>query len=146
MSGRGGEARGKEDEEGGEGRIEDTRDRAVDIVNGRERSRDLENKIVKKIKHSELVAVTRHFVTPASLHMVLLHPSVTWLGITLYNIPFPRSSLIFCLRSVFLSPGLFSCSPRNFLPHLSHRCTIPRLFYRSSTLVADQLHGAIATL
>lgn len=52
---------------------------------------------MKKIKHSELVAVTRHFVTPASLHTVLLHPSVTWLGITLCNIP--RSSLIFFLPS-----------------------------------------------
>lgn len=48
---------------GREGRIEDTRDR-VDIVNGRERPRDSENKTADTIKSpSEFVAVTCHSVT-----------------------------------------------------------------------------------
>lgn len=94
---------GKEDEEGEKDESRIRRDRVVDIVNGRERSRDSEKKIADEIKHSEFVAVVHHFVISASLHIAWLHPSVTWLWITLYNISFPRGSLIF-----FLSPGLFS--------------------------------------
>lgn len=52
MSGRGGEARRKEDEEGEKDEYEDTRDRAVDTVNGRERSRDPRNKIAEKFERS----------------------------------------------------------------------------------------------
>lgn len=48
----------KGDEEGEKDEYEDTRDRAVDTVNGRERSRDPRNKIAEKF---ERVPSYRHF-------------------------------------------------------------------------------------
>lgn len=73
MSERGGGARGG-GRRGREGRIEDTRDRAVDTVNGRERSGDSEKKIADKIEYSEFLAVTRHFVTSNLVILRLITP------------------------------------------------------------------------
>lgn len=126
---------GKEDKEGE--KDEDTRDRVVDIVNGRERSRDLENKIVKKFKHFGFIAVMP--LTSVSSwfqsHLILN---------TLY---FVSSWLVSFSSSVFLSIFLsssgtdfslsvnFSSSSFSLLYQPSSR------FYQSFTLVVDQLHG-----
>lgn len=64
----------------------------------------------------------RHFVFN---NIVSLYPSVTRVGTTLYNILFPRGSLIFFLPSFGLSfLRTFLFLPRNFL---LHRRVVPSL-------------------
>lgn len=125
--------RGERGRRGREERIENMRDRAADIVNGRKRSQNLENKIVEKFKYSDSIAFIHHFVTPASSH-----PSVTRLRIILYFV-FSwlvnfLSAYLFGLPSFRIFPvAKFSSSSFSPLHHPSSP------FYKSSTLVADQL-------